>query len=51
MRMVATSLLMKMAIFTVSGSWVNLAGAADELYTWSWDLDGDRISEDNGDAS
>ncbi|MCB0163959.1 MAG: tandem-95 repeat protein, partial [Anaerolineae bacterium] len=35
----------------LSGSWSDPAGAADDAYTWSWDLDGDDIADDSGSAN
>lgn len=33
---------------TVSGSWTDPAGAADNPYAWWWDLDGDGVSDTSG---
>ena len=35
----------------LSGSWSDPAGAADNAYTWSWDLDGDGTTDDSGSAN
>ncbi len=36
---------------TVSGTWTDPEGAADNPYSWSWDLDGDAIADDSGSAN
>lgn len=36
---------------TLSGTWTDPAGAADNLYSWKWDLDGDTVADDSGTAS
>ncbi|MCP5098571.1 MAG: tandem-95 repeat protein [Chloroflexi bacterium] len=35
----------------LTGSWTDPAGAADNAYTWSWDLDGDGSADDSGSAN
>ena len=35
----------------LSGTWSDPAGAADNAYTWSWDLDGDGTADDSGSAN
>ena len=35
-------------VVTVSGTWTDPDGAADNPYSWSWDLDGDAIPDDSG---
>ena len=39
------------AVVTVSGSWTDPAGAADNPYAWSWDLTGDVTPDDSGTAN
>lgn len=36
---------------TVSGNWVDPAGALDEPYSWSWDLNGDGVADVSGTAT
>ena len=36
---------------TLSGTWSDPAGALDNPYTWSWDLNGDGVIDDSGSAS
>ncbi|MCG3208154.1 MAG: hypothetical protein FOGNACKC_01756 [Anaerolineae bacterium] len=38
-------------VVTVTGAWTDPEGAADNPYTWSWDLDGDTIPDDSGTAN
>ncbi|MDY7079704.1 MAG: tandem-95 repeat protein, partial [Chloroflexota bacterium] len=38
-------------VVTVTGTWTDPAGAADEPYTWSWDLDGDTSPDASGSAA
>ncbi len=35
---------------TVTGTWTDPAGSADDDYSWSWDLDGDAVVDDSGTA-
>lgn len=35
----------------VSGKWADPAGALDNPYTWSWDLDGDGVDDESGSAN
>jgi len=35
----------------LEGTWTDPAGYLDELYAWSWDLDGDAIPDTSGSAS
>jgi len=39
------------AVVTVSGSWSDPAGAADNPYAWSWDLTGDTVVDESGAAN
>jgi methionine-rich copper-binding protein CopC len=36
---------------SLSGSWTDPAGSADNAYSWAWDLDGDGTLETSGTAS
>jgi hypothetical protein len=38
-------------VVNLSGSWSDPAGAADNPYTWSWDLTGDTLADDSGTAN
>ncbi|MEZ4867004.1 MAG: choice-of-anchor Q domain-containing protein [Caldilineaceae bacterium] len=38
-------------IVNLSGTWSDPASAADNAYTWSWDLDGDGATDDSGSAN
>jgi hypothetical protein len=40
--------VLRNAIFSVTGTWTDAAEAADDLYSWSWDLDGDPTTDSAG---
>jgi hypothetical protein len=35
-------------VVNLSGTWVDPAASADDLYTWSWDLNGDGVPDTSG---
>ena len=38
-------------LVTLTGTWDDPAGSADDLYTWSWDVDGDTLPDSSGTAA
>lgn len=47
----AAQTLYRNAPVSLTGTWSDPAGAADNAYTWSWDLNGDGVSDASGLAS
>jgi large repetitive protein len=39
------------AVVTLSGTWSDPAGALDNPYAWSWDLNSDGLADDSGSAN
>ncbi len=38
-------------VVALSGAWTDPAGSLDELYSWTWDVTGDGITDNSGSAS
>ncbi len=47
----ADQIVFRNEVVTVSGSWTDPAGNADNPYTWSWDLNGDSLPDSGGTAA
>jgi len=44
----ANQTVLRNELVSLSGSWIDPAGSADNDYDWTWDVDGDGLTDDSG---